>query len=75
MRKPDKYPPLDPRLPHLYDRILSAAQAMRSARHAENVANWAVRKAQRIASLPVSKNNADELDSPLMNPEQPMETA
>lgn len=67
MKKADKYPAIDPRLPNLYRRVIDAAAQMRSARHAENVAHWAVRKAQRIASLPASKNGADDLSPTLGN--------
>ena len=36
MKRTDKYPAIDARLPDLYGRILKAAEQMRAARHAEN---------------------------------------
>lgn len=36
MKKADKYPTIDPRLPDLYGRILKAADAMRRARRLED---------------------------------------
>lgn len=51
MRKPDKYPLIDPRLPRLYARILEAAQAMRSVRQMESALGWAELRAKRLESL------------------------
>jgi hypothetical protein len=36
MKRPSKYPLIDPRLPRLYDRILAAARVMRAQQQTES---------------------------------------
>ena len=51
MKKQDKYPVIDPRLPRLYSRILEAANQLRASRSIDNSLHHAEVRAARIASL------------------------
>lgn len=51
MKRPDKYPALDPREPGIYRRILDAAQEMRSARQAETEIARLMQRARRCAAI------------------------
>lgn len=51
MKKADKYPLIDPRLPRLYSRILEAANALRASRSIDNSLHHAEVRAKRIESL------------------------
>lgn len=51
MKKPDKYPLIDPELPNLYARILEAANVLRRERVAASSAGWAAIREERIASI------------------------
>lgn len=73
MKRADKYPLIDPRLPRLYSRILEAANKMRAGQQAGVAILEAQRRAARIASL--SKIIARELDSPLEKSNEPTATA
>lgn len=59
MKRPDKYPPLDPRLPDLYGRIIRAAQTMRTARHAENEIGMLMMRMRMNAKAAAAASLAD----------------
>jgi hypothetical protein len=51
MKRADKYPLIDPRLPRLYSRILEAANELRASRSIDNSLHHAEVRAKRIESL------------------------
>ena len=51
MKKQDKYPLIDPRLPRLYSRILEAANQLRASRSIVNSLHHAEVRAALIESL------------------------
>ena len=59
MKRADKYPLIDPRLPNLYRRIIDAAQSMRTARHAENEVNWLMARVRINAKAEAAASLAD----------------
>jgi hypothetical protein len=59
MKRADKYPAIDPRLPDLYGRILKAAEQMRTARQAENEVNWLMARVRINAKAEARASLAD----------------
>jgi hypothetical protein len=59
VKKRDKYPVLDPRLPDLYGRIIQAAQTMRTARHAENEISRLLMRVRIVAREEAKASLAD----------------
>jgi hypothetical protein len=51
VKRADKYPAIDPRLPRLYSRIIEAANALRASRSIDNSLHHAEVRAARIESL------------------------
>ena len=51
MKRADKYPAIDPRLPRLYSRIIEAANQLRASRSIDNSLHHAEVRAKRIESL------------------------
>jgi hypothetical protein len=64
LRRPDKYPEIDPRAPGLYRRILDAAQEMRARQQTGVAIMEAHRRAARIASL-AAINAREAMEEPV----------
>ena len=58
MKRADKYPLIDPRLPRLYSRILEAANKMRAGQQAGVAILEAQRRAARVANAPVGSGGS-----------------
>ena len=57
MKRADKYPALDPRLPDLYRRIIDAADKMRTARHAESEVGWLMARVRLSAKAEAAQSS------------------
>jgi hypothetical protein len=71
MKRADKYPLIDPRLPRLYSRIIEAANQLRASRSIDNSIHHAEVRAARIESLQPWALREAALEAELLAPALP----